>query len=322
MTSKPDIDMDSLTPEDVVSILGPVIGFWDEHIELIKNNIPAMKLFIELINEAEDVLMPPENDGSLQDEEVEAFREEFIEKLLISFRNDKESLPKRQLFGFFTDVFKEDIECIESPKEKKLIKEKIAAYEIMLNTTDPWVNFENKKYRYSRFMMLKRKACYIVEMPETGEYLAMDVEKLQKGFDKMKIPLKVKDLACKDVIDESLPPKRGGRKSTELEGLVFKTMCELVIANGEKKDEKKEEVKKEASFYSKAEEKIEQKVVELDPVAQAKLDKKKEANRKTRERKKAAKKAKKDQKAMDEKEDFKLEVVNEEGSSADSETAT
>ncbi|EGT51192.1 hypothetical protein CAEBREN_11374 [Caenorhabditis brenneri] len=125
--------------------------------------------------------------------------------------------------------------------ERELAEAKIASYESQLTKIDPWVNFEKKKYRYSRFMMLKRKACYIVKMPETEEYLAMDVEKLQNGFDKMKIPLKVKDLPSID------------------------------------------------------------KVVELDPVAQAKLDKKKEANRKTKERKKAAKK-----------EGFKLEVVDEE----------
>ncbi|EGT51165.1 hypothetical protein CAEBREN_02373 [Caenorhabditis brenneri] len=107
------------------------------------------------------------------------------------------TLAKQQLYGCLLEVLREQSVGGELEAMSKLAEE-------AWSESDPWVNFEKKKYRYSRFMMLKRKPCYIVKMPETEEYLAMDVEKLQNGFDKMKIPLKVKDLPSIDENDERI----------------------------------------------------------------------------------------------------------------------
>ncbi|EGT51158.1 hypothetical protein CAEBREN_15643 [Caenorhabditis brenneri] len=198
MTSKPAVDKGSFTTEDVVSIMGRLVGFFDEHIELINDNMPAKKFFIELLNKTFGVLMTAQLGGGLQDKDVEAFRVEFLKELATSFANDPKSLTKRQLFGFVVDLLYRDIKNMDASEEKKRKEETIANYEKMLNTTDPWVNYENKKYRCSRFMMLKRNACLFVKMPVTGEYLAMDKEKLENGFSRMGVPMKAEDLVGDD----------------------------------------------------------------------------------------------------------------------------
>uniref|UniRef100_A0A1I7TUD0 SAM_MT_RSMB_NOP domain-containing protein n=1 Tax=Caenorhabditis tropicalis TaxID=1561998 RepID=A0A1I7TUD0_9PELO len=50
------------------------------------------------------------------------------------------------------------------------------------------INFKGKKMRYSAFLKLKRKDCFIVDLPYGGEMMAIESDELRRGMEMLNLP--------------------------------------------------------------------------------------------------------------------------------------